>query len=319
MINKASASTSTSYNIPTEDKTNVETCTLIVGINDSSGMIKHEKTELRKRVMELEQDVLPEISKAKKIKIQKLKIELPTLNVSTENDVIEFNDDAADCYLLACRDGTGRLNDKAKSLLKSEHPDLFQETDDWTLEDIMSDTCCYDNYLHHQVVAKLVYEYQENGRIHELFDNYENGWTSYKTTYGIFRTKSFQKIDLDIDEVGEVIVESHEEHKVKEENDQIKNEMSKYKEQDKYAQEFINKIKESLYDESFDSKDIIEKLKAVFYNNNEPITYSDLIERHDLILGSTYKETNESFKAREKEYFKKREGQPDNLPDAKTY
>ncbi len=317
MINKASASTSTSYNIPTEDKTNVGTCTSIVGINDSSGMIKYEKTELRKRVIELEQDVLPETSKAKKIKIQKLKIELPTLNVSTENNVIEFNDDDADCYLLACGDGTGRLNDKAISLLKSEHPDLFQEADDWTLKNIMSDTCGYNNYLQHQAVAKLIYEYQENGIIHELFDNYEYGWISYKTTYGIFRTGSFTKSDLS--DIGGVIVENIDEYIAKKENEQLKNKLSKYKEQDKYAQEFINKIKESLYDESFDSEDIVEKLKAVFHDNNEPITYSDLIERHDLILGSTYKEKKESFKAREKEYVKKREGQLDNLPDAKTY
>ncbi len=230
-------------------------------------------------------------------------------------DAQEAINDDKECYLLNTEDieSGSYLSKTAVRLLKERHPGLFDELNDnpetsegggWN--EIMADPFNPQLYQKHQAIAKLVFDYDADDRLDELFTNPDRFWVAHKTTYGIYRTNSCHVIEDDvfgnylfIDPIryglnrdkaaleGKVT-------KLEIERNNIIEERNYYRNLSQQAADCFAKIAALLQDASRRRKEKLKILDAL-HSHPQPITLNHFLAIQDLITGTSNRHGRKSF------------------------
>ncbi|WP_419835492.1 hypothetical protein [Endozoicomonas atrinae] len=228
--------------------------------------------------------------------------------------------DHHECYLLApgYTDGGGVLTAYAAGKLKQEHPELFEgypDTPDYDDQwDQLMNSYGKGEGKHHfsryNTVAKLVYDSQTGKCLSNVLTVPEHGWHATKTTMGVFRTSSFATIALQ--NPGEAIDIRGGEYAAKKDNERLKIENMMLKQQLDKSVSLLNSINQYIHtDQSHEEK--IETLKAVLFtatksSSDTPPSYSELVDKCDLIMGKEYRDAKASFEENLKKNIRKASG-----------
>ncbi len=215
--------------------------------------------------------------------------------------------DNQECYLLApgYTDGGGVLTAYAAGKLKQEHPELFEgypDTPDYQDQwDQLMNSYGEGEGKHHfsryNTVAKLIYDSQTGKCLSDVLTVPEHGWHATKTTMGVFRTSSFATFALQ--NPGEAIDIRGGEYAAKKDNERLRTENRMLKEQLDKSVSFLNKINQYIHTEQ-SREEKIETLKAVLFtatksSSDTPPSYSELVDKCDLIMGKEYCDAKASF------------------------
>ena len=238
-------------------------------------------------------------SSAAPVQIPPISIRLPEVPA---NDV-DQNDERT-CYILATgyADGGGMLTAGAAAALKSIYPDFFGNfpdepafDDEWDI--LMNSRGKGENFYHYNIVAKLVYDFQERGLLAQILTVPEQGWYAVKTTLGVFRTGSFEIYNAN--QPGEIIAIDTDGYRAKKENERLQAENAMLKEQFHQSIALLDRLHQSVNDSSQTEKDRLDKLRAILFSATEQsanaVTYPDLIKVHSLIFGEDYLRAKASF------------------------
>lgn len=261
---------------------------------DSAPHLQQIDTEDRTRGLSLCQR-LP----AEPVQIPPISIRLPEVPANEFDQVDDLT-----CYILATgyADGGGLLTAGAVAALKSVYPHFFGDfpdmptfDDDWDV--LMNSRGKGENFYRYNLVAKLVYDYQERGNLADILTVPEHGWHAVMTTFGVFRTGSFEIYNAN--QPGEIIAIDTDGYRAKKENERLQAENAMLKEQFYKSIALLDRLHQSVNDSSQTEKDRIDKLRAILFSATDrsanAVTFPDLIKVHSLILGDDYLRAKASF------------------------
>lgn len=208
------------------------------------------------------------------------------------------------CYILATgyANGGGLLTAGAAKALKSVYsaffgnfPDEPEYDDEWDI--LMNSRGQGEKFYHYNLVAKLIYDYQQEGNLADILTVPEHGWHAVKTTFGVFRTGSFAIYSAN--QPGEIIAIDTDGYRAKKENARLQAENAMLKEQIFKSVALLDRLHQSVNDSSQTEKDRLDKLRAVLFSATDQsanaVTYPDLIKVHSLIFGEDYLRAKASF------------------------
>jgi len=192
-------------------------------------------------------------------------------------NLIKPMEDDDDFYLLACGIETSSFNQWAIDELKENHAKLMDEYGD-CLDDLLAGSYVNSEVIY-QPIAKMIYDHAQvcDGSLSTLgcvLTNH-NSWHATKTTYGIYRTSSWQKPQCEKCGYEDIFTEESD----------YKNKLSSDN-----AKKFLNNLAELMHDTTKNSEQKVDMMKALLPLGKET-SWQELFTKTCSSMGSSSQQT----------------------------